>query len=137
MRVLSWGAMKRFLPLCLVLPLLLAGCGGHAGTDPEAGIKVAYIVTPEKASVATGGTVPLLAYVLEGGASALEVKVREGSAGGSVTAPANASYSELTYTAPSTPGTYHVDATFTGLAGTGDAGKTHNASATITVVAAP
>lgn len=96
--------MKRCVPLAL---LALAGCGGL----PVIGIETIYSVTPDKASVATGGSVDLRAEVVEGGHTDLEVSVREGARGGTVVKTAsgeNTIPDGATYTAPANPGTYHV-----------------------------
>lgn len=120
-----------------LLSILLLGCGG---AEPESGVGVAYGVTPSKATVATGGSVDLATDVVETGYTDLTATVREGSAGGSVVKTAtgnrwldgNALADGATYTAPGTPGTYHVDIRF--LAGsTVEAKRT----ATITVDVAP
>ena len=78
--------------------LLVAGCGGGSGSDP-----VRVTVSPSTATVATGGTQTFTASVYNRGQD-VTWSVEEGSTGGTIT-------SAGVYTAPTTPGTYHVIAT--------------------------
>jgi hypothetical protein len=83
--------------------------------------QVAISISPTSASVATAGTVQLTATVTGTSNASVNWSVVEGSAGGSV--------SGGVYTAPSTAGTYHVQAQ-------SQADTTKTATATITVTGA-
>ena len=82
---------------------------------------VAVSVAPASASIAVSGTLQLTATVTGSTNTAVTWAVREGAAGGSVSASG-------LYTAPATAGTYHVVAT-------SNADATRNATATLTVTA--
>ena len=104
--------MRAALALLLssLLGFALLGCGGENSN----GIHVAYFLTPEKATVAPGGTTTLTAGALETGYSSLEFSVVEGAAGGTVAASDALDERVATYAAPATAGTYHVRVRFLG-----------------------
>lgn len=116
------------LPLgCAVLLLACSGGGGSSNPPPPP-LPVSVTVTPAVATLGTtaactaGNTQTFSAAVANSGNTAVTWTVQE-AGGGSVT-------SSGAYTAPTTPGTYHVVAT-----AAADISKT--ASATVTVLAPP
>ncbi len=125
------------LPFLFLLSLAIGGCGGD---ESVVSVGTSYSVLPAKANVAPGASVVIEAVVVEGGYTDLDVKVREGSAGGTAVAipSGNAAThgfplaSGATYTAPTTPGTYHVDVEF--LEGT-EVLTTKTATFTVTAAA--
>ena len=92
-------SMKIGVPLAA---LLLAGCGGGGG----GGIRYALRVLPPRASTTTEGAVELQSYTVDFGGG-VAWRVREGEAGGTV-ALLDPLGQRVSYTAPATPGTYHV-----------------------------
>ena len=103
---------------------LLGGCGGNgsgdnASTNPPPAITVA--ITPEFVTLASGAVQTFTATVTGTADNAALFSVREGAAGGSIS-PAGI------YTAPQSPGTYHVVAT-------SSADTTKSAAATVTLAA--
>lgn len=118
-------ATLRASPLAAVLAALLAACGGQGAVDASAAAlrhyHVSVSISPATAAVAPGGTQQLTATVSGTTNTAVTWSVQEGAGGGAVT-------STGLYTAPSTPGTYHVVAT-------SQADSTRSAVATITVTA--
>ncbi|WP_243295869.1 Ig-like domain-containing protein [Geothrix mesophila] len=109
-----------FGALLLVLTLACGGGGGGGGNSPT---PVAISVTPTTASLFTGASQTFAATVTGNTNTAVTWTVQEGAPGGTVT-------SGGVYTAPATPGTYHVIATSV-------ADTSKRASATVTVTAAP
>lgn len=109
-----------FAGTALTLSLACGGGGGGGSTPAPATIVVT--VAPTTASILTGGTQTFTATVTGTTDTAVTWSVQE-AAGGSVNASG-------LYTAPGTPGTYHVVAT-------SHASATKTASATVTVSAPP
>ncbi|HJV38995.1 MAG TPA: hypothetical protein VJ528_09170, partial [Geothrix sp.] len=107
-----------FGALLLVLTLACGGGGGGGGNSPT---PVAISVTPTTASLFTGASQTFAATVTGNTNTAVTWTVQEGAPGGTVT-------SGGVYTAPATPGTYHVIATSV-------ADTSKRASATVTVTA--
>jgi hypothetical protein len=94
--------------LAIAASLGLAACGGSTGstgTTPPAGQSVAVRLSPAFASIDAAGQVSFTAEVTGTTATTVTWSVQE-SGGGSVDASG-------LYTAPATPGTYHVVATST------------------------
>ena len=99
--------------LSLGLPLLTA-CGdtGNLATStpsslPITTFSVSVVISPAAATVAKGGSLSFVATVTGTANSGVTWSVEEGALGGSIT-------SSGVYTAPNTPGTYHVVATSVG-----------------------
>lgn len=102
--------MKRAFPdlvLFVLLVVSLAGCGG-GGTK----IGPFYSVDVVGSPVSPGGTATVEASVVDGGSQGVSFAVREGAAGGTVVQGSGSEFSQAVYTAPATPGTYHVDVAF-------------------------
>ncbi len=104
------------------LALSLACGGGGGGGDTPAPAPIVVTVAPTTASILTGGTQTFTATVTGTTDTAVTWSVQEAS-GGSVNASG-------LYTAPGTPGTYHVVAT-------SHASTSKTATATVTVSAPP
>lgn len=105
--------------------ILLVACGG-GGDKPAPVPVVAVSVSPTTASFVVGGatqTQTFTATVTGNANTSVTWSVTEGAAGGSITTGG-------VYTAPATPGTYHVVATSV-------ADATKSAMATVTVTPAP
>lgn len=86
------------LPALVVL-VALAGCGGGGGPSGSG-----VTITPINAVVATGATFPFMAQVGGNSAAAVTFRVTEGPTAGSISTSG-------VYTAPGTPGVYHISAT--------------------------
>jgi hypothetical protein len=120
--------MNLFRALCLgslVLPIVIAGCGGSSSFDPN---NVTVAVSPSAVTIPASGQVTLRATVKSPAAPALNWIIAELQANGasgtqcnwSGTTPpagpcpegtiqgADASSLTVTYLAPSTSGTFHV-----------------------------
>ena len=88
----------------LGLGVLLAGCAGlHAGVGES------FEVTPRRAFLAPGGNLIIHVYATEIPYDRYSFEVQEGAAGGTIV-PNGDDPGSATYTAPATPGTYHVRA---------------------------
>ena len=96
--------------------------------DGKSNAPVVVTIYPTSAKLAVGKSVDLKADVSGGASSGVTWAVEEGEAGGSVKLQESGSSLYCTYTAPKTPGTYHLTATST-------ADKSKSATADITVVA--
>lgn len=116
---MSGSSLRLTVAICSAAALACTATSGTAGTATPT---VQVGVTPESASVGTGGAVTFSAAVT--GTSDLRVSwtVQEGDAGGTVAGGA--------YCAPATTGTYHVVATSV-------ADPTKSDAATVSVAAAP
>ncbi len=90
------------LTLSLIALTLLSSCGG--GSTPAGQADVSITIIPATATVPQGGSQSFFATVKGTSNTAVTWTVQEGAAGGTIT-------SEGLYTAPGTPGTYHVVAT--------------------------
>ncbi len=66
-------------------------------------------MTPRRAFLAPGGSVPIRVDAIEIPYDRFSFEVEEGAAGGTVV-PNETDRGTATYTAPATPGTYHVRA---------------------------
>jgi hypothetical protein len=102
--------MKGIARLAVVAALgLVAGCGSLEG-----GVSPMFGIEPSTTRVQTGQSVTLNAGAVEAGISDVSWSVQEGPRGGTVTAvptpPGGAPSTRATYTAPATPGVYHVQA---------------------------
>jgi hypothetical protein len=86
--------------LVALLPLILFGCGGDDSAPAASGVTL----TPTNATVPVGGRQNFTVTVTGLANTAVTWSVQEGANGGSVTAAG-------VYTAPNTPGTFHVIAT--------------------------
>lgn len=118
--------LRRSAVLALPLVGLLscsAGKAPPAATDGTAAQDVTVQVVPPSAVVATGGSVQFGSLVTGSGVTTVSWTVREGATGGAVNP--DTGY----YTAPGTPGTYHVEAAST-------ASPTVKAAAVVTVQSA-
>lgn len=102
--------------------ILSLACGGGGGGGEPAPTPIVVTVAPTTASLLTGATQTFTATVTGTTNTAVTWSVQE-AGGGSVNASG-------LYTAPGTPGTYHVVAT-------SQASATKTASATVTVTAPP
>ena len=101
--------------------LLLAGCASSSPAQEPPAARRSNVTPPSiavstrEASVATGARIALAAQTRGGEAMLFTVdwKVDEGPAGGTVEAGPRSAGGQYaaTYTAPSSPGTYHVTAT--------------------------
>lgn len=93
-------AAFRFFVVGLLASLLwvVAGCGGSTGTPPKS-----LSLNPATVTIPVGSSQQFTAYLTGGSFDAILWSVVEGAAGGTI------SESGL-YTAPATPGTYHVQA---------------------------
>jgi hypothetical protein len=109
----AWVMLAHIL---LLIPLMTS-CGG--GTTPAAQPVPSLIITPNGRTVPQGGSQTFLARLQGSSNTAVTWAVQEGAAGGTIT---NAGL----YTAPTTPGTYHVVAT-------SQAAYTQSAVAAVTV----
>lgn len=107
--------------------LALTACGGGGGgsssSSPSPTPSVTVAVSPTTATVTASTTKQFSATVANATTTTVTWSVQEGVSGGTVNATG-------LYTAPSTPGTYHVIATST-------ASPMISATATVTVVAPP
>jgi len=92
-----------------LLAALLAMAGCKAAKAPLASMvpvaTVTVTVSPDTASISTGGTQGFTASVSGSADTAVTWSVQEGASGGSVSPASGAT---TTYTAPGTAGTYHV-----------------------------
>lgn len=91
----------------LLAASILCGCGGETGGDPAI-----FGVSPDSAQVAQNQSLTFQA------GSNLQIvsvqwQLREGSAAGAIAPFTNQGGFFATYTAPNTPGTYHIDADIT------------------------
>ncbi len=109
-----------FGALCLAFTL---ACHSGDNNPPPPPVPVAISVAPTTSSLVVGGNQSFTATVTGSTNTAATWTVQEGAPGGTVS-------SGGVYTAPATPGTYHVIATSA-------ADTTKTASATVTVAAAP
>jgi hypothetical protein len=91
-----------------ILALLLVGCGGFGGEGPG----FAAGIIPDSFTVQVGNTQDLEAVSTRSIQGVVWV-VREGAGGGSLSTSSSNGQFVATYTAPGTPGTYHIDATIT------------------------
>ncbi len=102
----------------LALPFLLAtGCGGLGDQCANHNIECrdhTYVLTPKQVAVQPGGTVSFTA-INAGTADTISFTVKGGDVHGTVTSEntGTVNQSSRIYTAPSTPGTFQVIATFT------------------------
>lgn len=102
--------------------LILVACGG-GGSKPAPAPVVAVTVSPTSIPLVVGDTHTFTATVTGNANTSVTWSVTEGAAGGTITTGG-------LYTAPATPGTYHVVATSV-------ADATKSATATVTVTPAP
>jgi len=112
--------MARFTSLSLVLliGLMIIACGGGGGIQGP----VTLTISPETAEVPIRSTQLFFVSVEGTNNRNVTYSVREGAAGGTMT--------QNIYTAPDTPGTYHIDVTSV-------ADPTVTVTATVTVVERP
>ena len=125
--------VRKLALVALMEAVVLAGCGGPAGSSEESTdvsdesvavngtVQVVASVSPATAQVTTSGTVQLSATVSGTTNTSVSWTVQEAAAGGSVS-------STGLYTPPSSAGTYHVVAT-------SQVDSTKAATSTITVTA--
>ncbi len=102
--------------------ILLVACGSSTPPPPPAPV-VAVVISPTTATLVVNGTQTFSATVSGNANTSATWTVTEGAAGGTITAGG-------VYTAPATPGTYHVVATSV-------ADGTKSATATVTVTPVP
>lgn len=95
-------AALTFLGLALIAQWGCAGAGGSGAPAPW--------ISPYNPTVAASSVTQLEAGYL--GVESVDWSVREGAAGGSLAPFTSDNRFFATYTAPSTPGTFHVDVTF-------------------------
>ncbi len=91
-------------------------CGG-AFSDGTGGFDQVFDVSPKSATVISGQTVTITVTAVEYPISTFNFSITEGASGGTIVADTT-DQSKAVYTAPSTPGTYHVVAGFTEPGGT-------------------
>lgn len=103
------------LLMSIVLSLLLSACGGGGGGG---GVGVSFVPAAATTTVAAGASIPLAVVVSNSADISITWTIQE-QGGGTITATG-------VYTAPPTPGTYHVVAT-------SNANKAVSATTTITV----
>ena len=92
-----------FMTAALTLALM-AGCGSSgdgSGDNNNGNQQVSVTITPPSATVAPGGAQQFSATVANAPSNAVTWNVQEGAAGGTIN-------QQGLYTAPATPGTYHV-----------------------------
>lgn len=107
-----------------------AACGGafSGGSGGTGGFDQVFDVSPKSATVIAGQTVTITVTAVEYPVSSFNFSITEGTAGGTIVAY-TVDQSKATYTAPSTPGTYHVVAGFTE-----PGGEVHQKTVPITVM---
>lgn len=98
---------RLFVPLLALSLVLASGCGGSVG-----GFGDSVSLTPQNATMAPSGTQVFEVVAVETFASDAEWSVKEAN-GGTIVSNNNVVLKSATYTAPSTPGTYHVRAVVT------------------------
>ncbi len=114
--------IRSFIPICVVVGMgCLLGCGGlgEPGTS--------FVVLPKTASTSPGQTVKLTVIVANADVADYQYSVEGGSANGTV-APVFNDHARALYTAPQTPGTYVVHASFIQFGG-----QVYSGTSTITV----
>ena len=113
---------RSFVPVFGVAALLcLVACGGLG--DPG----TSYAVLPKTANASPGQNVKLTVIVANADVVSFDYSVEGGDANGTVT-PVFNDHARAIYTAPQTPGTYVVHASFTQFGG-----QVYSGTSTITV----
>ena len=103
-QTLLWLA-KPLFALLLGIPFLATSCGGGGSAPMPVQLKsVSVSIMPLTATIGEGRTLSFVATVTGAADTTVSWTVQEGGTGGSVTASGG-------YTAPGSPGTYHVIAT--------------------------
>ena len=113
---------SRMMRAGVLVALVIAACGSEASVTEASAASVAVTISPESATVPTSGTQAFRAAVTGSAESRVTWSIQEGSAGGSV--------DNGQYTAPGSPGVFHVVVTSV-------ADSTKRATATVTVTGTP
>lgn len=106
----------------------ILACGGEFSGGGGGGFDQVFDVSPKSATVTTNNTVTITVTAVEYPVSSFNFSITEGTAGGTIVVDP-VDQSKATYTAPNTPGTYHVVAGFTE-----PGGEVHQKTVPITVM---